>query len=61
MKMAIFGTTWILGLRGVIAGPQDTPFILGVSLLSISGYILLTVSGIGIIAVAYNSLKANKK
>lgn len=61
MKMAIFGITWILGLRGIMAGPEDTPVFGDISLLTISGYILTSISGLGIIALAYNSFKSQKK
>jgi hypothetical protein len=61
IKLAILGFTFFLGIKGIIAGPTDTPVIGNVSLLTISGYILLTISGLGIIALAYNSFKAEKK
>ncbi len=60
LKLVILGFTLFLGLRGAMAGPTDAPFIGNVSLLTISGYILFTVSGLGIAALAYNSFKTGK-
>jgi hypothetical protein len=49
--------TFFLGVRSIASGTGTKPLVLGVSLLFVSGCVLLFFSTVGIIAFIYNRLK----
>jgi hypothetical protein len=57
MKLAILGFTLILSIRSLLYGPLDKPVVGQLSLLTISGFILLFFSGIGMIGVLSELIK----
>jgi hypothetical protein len=57
MKLAILGFTLILSIRSLLYGPLDKPVVGQLSLLTISGFVLLFFSGIGMIGVLSELIK----
>ena len=48
------------GFSAIVQGDSDTPFVFGVSLLTIIGYMLVAVALIGSVAIAYNTFKTKR-